>query len=36
MEYLPDKVQIIYDATFMPENPVLRIRLKDLGIPSDE
>ncbi len=36
MEYLPDKVQIIYDATFMPENPVLRLRLKEMGIPPDE
>jgi hypothetical protein len=33
MEYLPNKVQIIYDATFMPSKPILRLRLKELGIP---
>ena len=29
MEFLPDKVQVIYDDHVMPDKPVIRLRLKD-------
>jgi DNA-directed RNA polymerase II subunit RPB1 len=36
MEFLPDKVQVIYDDRVMPEKPIIRLRLKDIQIPNDE
>jgi hypothetical protein len=36
MEFLPDKVQVIYDDRVMPEKPIIRLRLKDIQIPIDE